>query len=153
MEKTLKINVPEGYEIDKEKSTFDNIVFKKLPLQEMVSIKWNNWYNGVEIKADGEYFVVAGKPSYTMNWDDAKRYFSVDVWKLPTIKQLKIIHKYLNIVNQIIKENAGFEICYYYLWSSEEKDESCALNFYMGNGCVTHNYKGHFLHVRPVVNL
>ena len=29
-EKKLKINVPEGYEIDKEKSTFEEIVFKKV---------------------------------------------------------------------------------------------------------------------------
>ena len=29
MEKEIKIQVPEGYEIDKEKSTFENIVFKK----------------------------------------------------------------------------------------------------------------------------
>ena len=29
MEKEIKINVPEGYEIDKEKSTFEKIVFKK----------------------------------------------------------------------------------------------------------------------------
>ena len=28
-EKSLKINIPEGYEIDKEKSTFEEIVFKK----------------------------------------------------------------------------------------------------------------------------
>jgi hypothetical protein len=28
--KTLKINVPEGYEIDKEQSTFENIVFKEI---------------------------------------------------------------------------------------------------------------------------
>jgi hypothetical protein len=28
--KTLKINIPEGYEIDKEQSTFENIVFKEL---------------------------------------------------------------------------------------------------------------------------
>jgi hypothetical protein len=28
--KTLKINVPEGYEIDKEQSTFENIVFKEV---------------------------------------------------------------------------------------------------------------------------
>jgi hypothetical protein len=28
--KNLKINVPKGYEIDKDKSTFDNIVFKKI---------------------------------------------------------------------------------------------------------------------------
>lgn len=29
-EKSLKINIPEGYEIDKEKSTFEEIVFKKV---------------------------------------------------------------------------------------------------------------------------
>ena len=30
MEKTVKITPPEGYEVDKENSTFDRIVFKKL---------------------------------------------------------------------------------------------------------------------------
>lgn len=29
MKKEIKIQVPEGYEIDKEKSTFENIIFKK----------------------------------------------------------------------------------------------------------------------------
>ena len=29
-EKSLEINIPEGYEIDKEKSTFEEIVFKKV---------------------------------------------------------------------------------------------------------------------------
>ena len=29
-EKKLKINIPEGYKIDKEKSTFEEIVFKKI---------------------------------------------------------------------------------------------------------------------------
>ena len=29
-ERKLKINIPEGYEIDKEKSTFEEIVFKKV---------------------------------------------------------------------------------------------------------------------------
>ena len=28
--KTFKVDIPEGYEIDKEKSTFENIVFKKV---------------------------------------------------------------------------------------------------------------------------
>lgn len=31
MEKELKIEVPQGYEIDKQKSTFEKIVFKKIP--------------------------------------------------------------------------------------------------------------------------
>lgn len=30
MEKELKIEVPQGYEIDKEKSTFEKIIFKKI---------------------------------------------------------------------------------------------------------------------------
>ena len=29
--KELKIEVPQGYEIDKQKSTFEKIVFKKIP--------------------------------------------------------------------------------------------------------------------------
>lgn len=36
MEKELKIEVPQGYEIDKEKSTFEKIVFKKVkPLSKL----------------------------------------------------------------------------------------------------------------------
>ena len=31
MEKELKIEVPQGYEIDRQKSTFEKIVFKKIP--------------------------------------------------------------------------------------------------------------------------
>ena len=31
MEKEFKIEVPEGYEIDKQKSTFEKIIFKKIP--------------------------------------------------------------------------------------------------------------------------
>ena len=31
MEKELKIEVPQGYEIDRQKSTFDKIIFKKIP--------------------------------------------------------------------------------------------------------------------------
>jgi len=38
MEKTIQINVPEGYEIDKEKSTFENIVFK--PIKKGLPKSW-----------------------------------------------------------------------------------------------------------------
>ena len=31
MEKVLKIDVPQGYEIDRQKTTFEKIVFKKIP--------------------------------------------------------------------------------------------------------------------------
>jgi hypothetical protein len=45
--KTQKTKIPKGYEIDKEKSTFENIVFKKiknkLPLS-IEDVKGRNWY-------------------------------------------------------------------------------------------------------------
>ena len=40
--KTLKIEIPNGYQIDVEKSTFENIVFKKV---DNVVIKWNKNFN------------------------------------------------------------------------------------------------------------
>lgn len=43
-EKKLKINIPEGYEIDREKSTFEEIVFKKVedPLAKLPKI-WEEY--------------------------------------------------------------------------------------------------------------
>ena len=43
--KKLKINIPEGYEIDKEKSTFEEIVFKKVkdPLAKLPKT-WEEYY-------------------------------------------------------------------------------------------------------------
>lgn len=38
--KEMKIQVPEGYEIDKEKSTFENIVFKKI--ERKLPKKWED---------------------------------------------------------------------------------------------------------------
>lgn len=39
--KNIKIDVPEGWEIDKEKSTFENIVFKKK--EEKLPTKWEDF--------------------------------------------------------------------------------------------------------------
>ena len=43
--KKLKINIPEGYEIDKEKSTFEEIIFKKIedPLAKLPKT-WEEYY-------------------------------------------------------------------------------------------------------------
>ena len=49
MEKTIKITPPEGYEVDKEKSTFSEIVFKKLEPTLPMSFE--------ELEKVGGYFV------------------------------------------------------------------------------------------------
>ena len=53
--KKLKINIPEGYEIDKEKSTFEEIVFKKVedPFAKLPKT-WEEYYK--QIKNSPSYY-------------------------------------------------------------------------------------------------
>lgn len=152
MEKTLKINVPSGYEICKEMSTSDNVIFKKI---DDVIIKWNDVYKGVEIKEDGEHFVVhANKPSYCCSWDDAMRYCQKNGldWKLPTVKQLQKLAKYIDKVNVIICDNNGFEISGW-MWSCEEKDEFHTWGVSMYNGHPDTTDKFAKLYMRTIYTL
>ena len=156
--RTLKVNVPEGYEIDKEKSTFENIVFKK---KDDVVIRWDKNGSGVEIKADGEHFILsADMPMYYCSWGNAMRHYNeglfgllptvgLPTWKLPTVKQLQVIAKYIDKVNEVIRENGGFEI-YGRLWSCEEKDKFWAWNVGMSNGGTYYSDKGYDYYVRSV---
>ena len=54
-EKSLKINIPKGYEIDREKSTFEEIVFKKVedPLTKLPKT-WEEYCNCT--KRDTSYY-------------------------------------------------------------------------------------------------
>ena len=63
--KKLKINIPEGYEIDKEKSTFEEIVFKKIedPLAKLPKT-WEDY-----CKLTRNKFSFYAKPSNTINTD------------------------------------------------------------------------------------
>lgn len=150
MEKTLKITPPEGYEIDKEKSTLDNIVFKKI---DDIIIKWNSTLMGVEIKDEGEHFLLnASCPSLYCSWYDATRYYSGYIRRLPTKKQLKIIAKHIKKINALIEEGKGYKI-ESYLWSRESEDDEYAYvvkligdNYYPA--CKYHNN-----HVRYIIEL
>ena len=129
--KTLKIDVPEGYEIDEEKSSFKEIIFKK----QTISITWNFIHNGVEIIAEDEHFVISCDiPPFYCTWNDAKRYIqNDDKWVLPTVKQLKLISKHHNKINEIINEHYGYLINgYAKIWSCEKgifKNTAKCVNF------------------------
>ncbi len=144
--KNIKIDIPEGYEIDEKKSTFENIIFKKKKKDDVV--KWNDKYNGVEICADDEHFVVDADPSYCMNFNDAVDFERKNDWKLPTPKQLKVLTKYLDKANKIIYENNGYEI-FGSIWSCKEKDETCAW-LISDNGNIFNDYKYRYHCVRGV---
>lgn len=148
--KSVKIDIPKGYEIDKEKSTFENIVFKKV---DEVVIKWHKDKGGVEIKAEGEHFVIdAESPSFNCSWDDAMRFFNTKAsfgWKLPTVKQLQIIAKHLDKINEVIRSNDGFKIKGW-MWSCKGKDMSCAWYVNMYDGGTDDIGKNYNLYVRAV---
>ena len=82
MEKELKIEVPQGYEIDRQKSTFEKIIFKKIPenpktwedyceltkdspsfyaLNEVDTNKYSGEYNEFSTRERAEQFVALGK--------------------------------------------------------------------------------------------
>lgn len=150
--KTLKIEIPNGYEIDKEKSTFETIVFKKVY---DIVIKWNKIYNGVEIKADGEHFILDANPTYTMSWYDAMRFYKkLSFWKLPTINQLQVVYKYFDEINKVIKDNGGFLLLKGFYWSIEARNEFCA--WYVNMSCRSTYYghkEGNIYYVRAVSTL
>lgn len=149
--KTLKITPPDGYEVDKEKSTFDNIVFKRV--DEVVVIKWDARHFGVEIKSNGEHFIIgAYQPSYCCSWNDAVRYHSTNKpWVIPTVKQLHVLAKHLDKVNEVIREYKGYEIlgC---LWSCEE-DGSSAWCVDVDDGLAFCLLNCSYSHVRAVYAL
>ena len=146
MEKTLNNNVPDGYEIDKEKSTLDKI--------DGVVIKWNAITYAVEIAADGEHFMVdASRPSYCCSWDDAMRFHRNGIWNIPTIKQIQVLSNYLDDINAIIRENGGYEIIERWYWSCEEKNKDLARYVFMSDGYVNYSSKRDYGYVRAVCAL
>lgn len=50
--KTFKINIPEGYEIDKDESTFEKIVFKKIEKKLITSWEELHSIKGYYVKGD-----------------------------------------------------------------------------------------------------
>ena len=118
-----------------------------------VVIKWNKNYNGVEIKVDGEHFVVDANPSYTMGWNDAVRFYNhphrSHTWKLPTVIQLQVLAKHINKVNEVIRENNGYEINGWY-WSCEEYDEFRTWGVFMYDESVGYTNNSNYGYVRAV---
>lgn len=145
--KNININIPKGYEIDIENSTFDCIKFKKI--QETI-IKWNEEHFAVEIKDKGMHFLINAQPNQMMSWHDVVRFYKDDkVWQLPTCEHLKLIAKYINKVNALIKVNGGYEIQGWY-WSADDFDELCAWYVDMYNGETFSDTKDEYSYVRTV---
>lgn len=121
--KQIKINIPDGYEIDRENSTFECIRFKPKP-----QVYWSDEHKAVVVEDGDISFMIDTTPSYAMSWNDSNRFFRYSIhWRLPTLEELKLITKHLPQINYMLKQVGGFEI-FGRLWSSSNGcDNTCAL--------------------------
>lgn len=111
--KQIKIDIPDGYEIDKENSTFECIRFKPKP-----QVYWSDEHKAVVVEDGDISFMIDTTPSYAMSWGDANRFYNNFIhWRLPTLEELRLIAKHLTQINYILKQAGGFEISGR-LWSS-----------------------------------
>ena len=101
--KEIKIEVPQGYEIDKEKSTFEKIIFKKIPenpktwkeyceltkgspsfyatLNAVDTDEYSGEYNEFQTKKRAEQFIALGKLLQLRDyWVKGYDTFSYIVW-------------------------------------------------------------------------
>ena len=123
MEKELKIEVPQGYEIDRQKSTFEKIVFKKIPENPKT---WEDY-----CKLTRNKFSFYAKPSNTINTD---YYYCGSFNEFSTkerAEQFIALGKLLQLRDYWVK---GYDTFSYVVWSNSRSMVSvchwCGVNPY-----------------------
>lgn len=120
------------------------------------TIKWNADLFGVEIQTEDEHFIIEASPSKMMTWFEAVRYYTdphrIPTRQLPDTKQMQIVAKYIDEVNDPIKENGGYELRGLF-WTAGEIDEFCAWFVGTGNGNAYAYPKNNLACVRAVSDL
>ena len=147
MEKIKEITLPKGWLVDKVEN--GKVILKENNTKPV--IKWNKEKDGVEVKADGYHFIVANIPDVITNWDKAKILCEKLGGYLPSIKELKVIVKYIKEINQCFEDNNS-PLCLlavnYYYWSNSEYSGSSARFVCASNGCVSNRHKANDADVR-----
>lgn len=96
-EKVLKIKIPEGYEIDKEKSTFEKIVFKLKPREDNYKDVYKKLFYRKRIYYWDDNGNIISTRYTTCSYEDLNNCTSEkQAKKLLAINQLMNVAKYLN---------------------------------------------------------
>ena len=108
--KKLKINIPEGYEIDKEKSTFEEIVFKKV--EDPFSKLPKTWKEYCKYAKDcPSYF---GNPRKNNIFETSFAGFYNEFCTEERVKQYVSLGKLLQLRDYWVK---GYDTFSYIVWS------------------------------------
>ena len=138
MEKTLKIQIPEGYDdavFDKETNEIKFI--KVLKLGDKVTIDGIEGYV-LEVDNAGEPTVLCSEILGNMTWENAMKMANKGLWHLPTDEEFK---KYYKIIRELDGD-------WYYYWTSTEYTSLIARSVYMGYGNVLYCTKTLLYYIR-----
>jgi hypothetical protein len=146
MNNEIKIEVPEGYCIDEENSTFECIKFKKKPevkiYTTLIGVKVNTPECSFTI-LDVEDLATDGYSSFKV----AKLHYKDAT--LPSIKQWEIIYKHLDEINELLN-NKIQKACY---WASD-LGKSPVYQWYVRTSTCNSNlyYRTDINNIRPIIN-
>ena len=105
MEKELKIIPPIGYEIDRQKSTFEKIVFKKIPENPKTWEEYCSLMKGKTIHYPDYYYIIL------RSFEDAYNMFTTE----ERAKQFIALGKLLQLRDYWVK---GYDTFSYVVWSN-----------------------------------
>ena len=142
----VKIEVPEGYCIDKENSTFECIKFKKKP-----EVKIYTTSVGVRVDTPECSFYILDKEDLPTNgyssFKLAKLYHRDAT--LPSKKQWKIIYKHLDEINEFLNNKIQIA-CYWTSDLGESPTNQWIVYMYYGSSIDTN--RDYTYRVRPIIN-
>ena len=119
--KEVKIEVPQGYEIDRQKSTFEKIVFKKIPENPKTWEDYCSLMKGKTIHYPDYYYIIL------RSFEDAYNMFATE----ERAKQFIALGKLLQLRDYWVK---GYDKFSYVVWSNSRSMVSvchwCGVNPY-----------------------
>lgn len=72
---------------------------------------WNKIYEGVEIDCEDAHIIVSSLPTRSAKLDEILRIEECGSgWRLPTEAEAHVIRRYIQPLNQLMRENGGNEI-------------------------------------------
>ena len=102
--KEIKIEVPQGYEIDRQKSTFEKIVFKKIPENPKTWEEYCSLMKGKTIHYPDYYYIIL------RSFEDAYNMFATE----ERARQFIALGKLLQLRDYWVK---GYDTFSYIVWS------------------------------------
>ena len=149
-----EIILPDGWAVDKIENNKIILKDESVVYEEPKSVKWNIEKNGFQIKAEGEHFIISNMPTTIIsNWVYAKLLCEQFGGSLPTVDQLKIMHKYLNEINFCFEQFKGNKLYFSTFWSINECYEKHNDVYIVGmqGGSIYTDDKTNYRYVRAVM--